>query len=228
MVDRRAFTPNDPEARQKIRDDEIEARLQTLESAQGLRNASVKGGAITVWSKANKQVTRLGKGKYIIGGNTREAVTLAASTDTGGFHLLIDNEEGWVEPLVSNTFVQDTYIPVTSAGFVSTWKSALTMLGTTLVCELVVSADASTVGNVKLNMAGLDTDAINCPAGIFTTCRFSWDLKDRVPLGGLHVVRVFAQRVSGAGNINVYSPQFVYAATKTRRNDATIGGIASV
>lgn len=228
MVDRRAFTPSDPETREKIWRDEVASRLETLESAQGLRNASVKGGAITVWSRGNKQVSRMGKGSYVAGGNARESITLAASTEDGGFHLLIDTEEGWVAPRITNSFVQDTFVAVTSGSYVGVWKSAVTLTGTTLVCDVVVGVDASTTGNIRLNVAGINSDAVACPAGAFTTCKFSWDLEGRVGLGGTHIVRVQAQRASGSGNVNVYSPDYIYAATKSSRNDSTTGGIASV
>lgn len=225
---RRGFISSDPDTREYLWKEEIRQRLETLESAQGLRNAAVKGGAVTVWNNQNDQISRFGKGQYNHAGELRDTNGIAAVSAAGVFHLLIDHEEGWLDPVLPFPFVPDTYVAVTSGSYVNTWKSLIHVFGTTIYCQFLVGVDASTTGDVKLNIAGIDSDVISCPAGVFTTCTFSWNLKDRISLADKYALRIKARRLTGTGNVNVYAPDSALSIPEFRRSDATIGGIASV
>lgn len=224
----RPFIPSDPAVRDRMWQEDVNNRLETLETAQGLRSASVKGGAITVWSRQNNQVTRMGLGGYILpSGESREAIALAASTDDGRFHLLIDHEQGWAVPNIPYGFVQDTYVAVTSGSYVGTWKTGVVLTGHVVVCEFVVTCDSGTTGDVRLFLGERASNPISIAASQQKTCRFSWDVSEFYELGSRLKLSVQARRLTGTNNVNVYAPDFAFVAIQVARDDATTEGPAS-
>lgn len=221
------YVPTDSDSQQYSWMSSVEERLDTLESEARLFRASVKGGAIVAYTDDGKQVARLGTGKYPLpGGITREVPVLSATDPNKGFHLLIDMEDGWVDPKFLYNFVEDTYIPVTSASFISTWKSGINIMGYGLVCRFIATADSGTTGEIKLNLNnGVESDVISLSAGTQKLCEFVWDLEDRVPFNSEMILRVYARRVSGANNINIYAPDRCYTTSNRIFTNISTGGV---
>jgi hypothetical protein len=232
MVGRRFYVPTGDEARDKAWRLSMEERMNTLETQQRLFNASVKGGAIQVLRDEDARLAlNMGVGSYQQpDGTIRTAETFsfvdASIASTTTFHMLLDEEHGWIVPRPQFNFVQDTFIPITSATYVNVWKSMISVTAKALVLVFLTTADASTVGKVRLNLNGIFSDEITINATEQKVCRFTWDLRNKFDFGDDLTLRIQALRVSGAGNVNVYSPDVCHMAAVNLRSDATTGGIA--
>lgn len=216
------FTPSGDNARLRSWMQSIEDRVETMETQQRLFNASVKGGAIVVLDDDGKQVGRLGVGTY----GTVTAPVLSVTSPEQAFHLLIDTKYGFVFPTFHSYMVQDTYVPITSASYVNVFKAIQYISGQALIFQTLVTADASTVGKVRLELGGTHyTDEITINGGEQKVCAFAWDLTNKVNIGTKHALKLQALRVSGTGNINVYAPDWTFTVAKNVRTDITPGGI---
>lgn len=202
-----------------------------METQQRLFNASVKGGAIQVLRDEDAAlVANIGVGTYGAAGIPRTAEVLSfldASSGNVAFHFLLDEEYGWNMPRLHANFVPDTFIPVTSASHVNTWKTSLCITGKALVVQFTVTCDSGTTGKVRLDLSNQTSDEITINPSEQKFCKFSWNLTGKYDFGSDLTLRIQGLRVSGAGNVNVYSPDTCYAAALNTRSDATTGGVAS-
>lgn len=220
------FSPTNPSAQERAWMQQVEDRLEQMETQQRLFNSSVKGGAITVYDNDLKQVGRLGVGSYgLANGQVRSAPVLAVSNSENRFQLLIDVEDGWAFPVFAYNWTIDSFIPVTSPSYVNTYKSTVNILGLGLFTQHILTADGGTNGTVKLNYGGIDSDEQTIVGGEQKVIQWAWDLTEVTNLHSVGQIRVQAKRTSGTGNINMYSPDFLLTRPITLLGSATPGGI---
>ena len=222
------FVPSDGASAERAWMDQIEERLTSLESESRLFRASVKGGAIVAYTDDGTQVGRLGVGSYTLaGGGSKTTPVLSATAPNLGFHLLIDMEDGWVDPKFQYNFVEDTFIPVTGTD-VNTWKSGINILGFGLICRFIASGDSGTTGEVYLHLNnGVESDRIPIPASSQILCEFVWDLEGRVPFNSEMILRVKASRLTGSNNINIYAPDRCFTTSNKIFTNMSTGGVPS-
>lgn len=227
-----AYVPSDSNSRVRNWMDQIEERLSVMETQQRLFNTSVKGGAIQVLRDEDaKLATNIGVGTYgQADGATRTAETLAfldAGNNNVSFHLLLDEEHGWVTPKLPLNFVQDTFISTTAADYANIYKTHLVTTGMVIVVQYLVTCDSGTTGKTRLSLNGQPSDEITINPTEQKLCKFSWNITGKYGFGNNLPLRIQAYRVSGAGNVNVYAPDAAYMSALNMRTDATTGGIAS-
>lgn len=232
MAGNRFYVPSGDESRDKAWRLSMEERMDTVETQQRLFNASVKGGAIQVLRDEDAAlVLNLGVGAYTQpSGTSRVAEILSfldASNNNESFHMLLDEEHGWIAPRIPFNFVADTFIAVTSASYVNVWKAQIHTTGLALVLTFVVTCDSGVTGKVRLDLNGTSSDEITINPTEQKACRFTWNLTGKFGFSQDLTLRIQALRVSGAGNVNVYSPDNCHCAALNMRTDATTGGIAA-
>lgn len=226
------YVPSNDESRDKAWRLSMEQRMDNLETQQRLFNSSIKGGAIQVLRDSDAALAiNLGVGGYSQPDNTvREAELLAFfDSDTGGgnFHMLVDEKYGWIAPRMQFNFSPDTFTPITSSSFVNVWKSQIHTAALCLVCSFLVTCDSGTVGKARLSLSGILSDEITINATEQKLCKFAWDLTGKYGYGLDLSLRVQAMRVSGTGNVNVYSPDVCHMAGLNMRTDKSTGGIST-
>lgn len=221
------FQPAGGESRQASWQSQIEERMRTLETQQRLFSSSIKGGAMVVYDDEEQQVARIGKGSFTGSSGEREVPVFSFSEPTSGqFHFLVDAEEGFLVPIRTIHWVQDTFIQVTNGSFENTWKTYFTVDALILVCVILVGADSGTTGEIQLNLGGSTTTAYSIPASTLTTYTYLWDLSEiGLNFNALAYMELEARRLTGSGNINVYSPLQCYLGAKSQIPSATATGI---
>jgi len=222
------FTPNNDDSRMSSWMHSMEGRVEAMETQQRLFKSSIKGGAMTVYDADLNQVGRLGVGSYgSVSSGTITNEVFAFSNPAGGFHVLVDADEGWVFPKFSFNFAQDTFVAVTSGSFVNTWKSGVNIVGHGLELNFLVTADTATTGRVRLDLSGVLSDEITVAATEQKFIRYAWDLSTLFNFGASATLRIQGQRDTGTGNINVYSPDRCTISTLNQVVGATVGGSPS-
>lgn len=223
-----SFKPSGGTAQQASWVQSMERRMAALETQQRLFSSSVKGGALQVLTDDGAEVGRFGLGSFSTYAGIREVPVLSVQNSVdSNFMLLIDTEEGWNSPYNCLTFQENTYVPVTNSSFVNCWKSVVSITAKVLYFSAICSADSATVGEIRLDMAGNQTDPITLAAGAFTPVLFKWDVSDLVSFSEVHFLGVQGRRVSGSGNVNIYSPNEVFLDVISNQPDATESGIPS-
>lgn len=219
------FVPNNPDSRASNWMHTVEQRLEVMETQQRLFKSSVKGGAMTVYDDDLNQVGRLGVGGY----TTPDSISVtnpvfAMNNPIGQFIALIDVDQGWLTPKFQYNFVADDFIPVAAASYANTWKSNININGHGLELRFLVTVDAATTGRVKLDLGGIDSDVVLVTALQQVVIRYAWDLTNIYTLGDSPTLRIRAQRDTGTGNINVYSPDRCFLTGVNQISGITAGG----
>lgn len=220
------FTPASAPAQELAWMQQVEDRLQQMETQARLFRASVRGGAVTVYDDALRQVGRLGVGTYgLPSGGVRTGPVLSLTSPQSQFHLLIDVEDGWASPQFLYNWTQDTFVAVTSASMVSTWKCNINLLGFYIEFQHLLAVDSGTTGSVEIDIAGNRTEVQGPFSEGQHIVRWSWDLTDILSFGAQAQLRLYARRDSGSGNVNVYSPDFTKSKSLRTSVDASPDGV---
>lgn len=103
-------------------------------------------------------------------------------------------------------------IDVTSSSFVGTWESAIGFVNFRAMRWVSqIGVDASTTGEAKLSVLGLDSGVYTLPAA--SLAAYTWDWLHQLDLGALPgtgaLFQLLVRRTSGAGTIHVYAPDVV-------------------
>ncbi len=219
----RPFTPM--EGKEAAWMSDLEERVDTLETAERLVSASIRGGAVVVYTDDLTEVGRLGVGEYKSNGSTRNVPVLSITNPESKSHVLIDFESGWVAPKWQYNWQQDISMPVTSASYVSTWKTSINMLGFAIMTRVYITSGATTTGTVRLSLGGNFTDEVPIAADAAQWISFAWDLTDQVEFNSYNTLRVEAKRDTGATNINIFAPDATFAMSTDGATHAVPGGL---
>lgn len=187
---------------------DFDRRLRALESAPRATNTSVDEGAFNVNDADGSEVAELGEfdeGSGIYGVRVRHPAT-------GVVLLQADTDAGLASPYQPLPAVDPfDFRPITSATFVAVWWNVAEVISADAVkVRIGFGADASTPGEVRVviaNAAGA-TSAIALPAGTSGFVEFNWRHGMTLQAGPVYF-QVEARRVSGAGNVNIYTPTAV-------------------
>lgn len=220
------FTPTASSSAVKSWMDHIEARLETMETQQRLRNSSVKGGALVAYTDDLVQVGRLGKGSYSTPTGSITASTFAFSRPDSRFHQLLDANDGWVEPKFLYNWSPETFQAVSSTSYTNTWRIAVNALAFGLVTDFLVACDVGTTGEALISVNGTDLDSFTIGSGAQVQQVYYIDMTNNISgLGARVEVRTRARRTSGSGDVNVWLPGRTYITPLSQSTRFTEGGI---
>jgi hypothetical protein len=198
---------------------DLRRRLDALERSPRLPSSSIRGGTF-------RFLDSLGNPRFVLG-NAKFDGTVGGVTDAYGVFTFGDGGtviaaareggRGQLYPTSPIPIHTPAPIAVTSATFVGVYESGIQKPHLEVVSvQMYVITDAATTGEVRLNdsYSGTTTAVASVPASAAGYARFEWlhpakcGLYDTRPgrLGSLGV-DVHARRVTGTGNVTVYTPR---------------------
>lgn len=128
----------------------------------------------------------------------------------GGSELLDVTQDGWAVPVFNSEWRRPLEAVVVTAGsFATVWRTDITnWLGDGLIVSTLVTVDASTTAELRLNVAGVGTSGVLAlGAGAFQPAEWRWEHPAPINGASTRQVNLEARRVSGAGNVTVYEPE---------------------
>jgi hypothetical protein len=212
---------------------DLKRRLANLERSSALSVSAIQDGRLRILDGDNVEVGRLGKledgtyGVAFLDADGAERVRLG-QRGGGEFGIAALNDEGTITFDVGNegltrpaimlpiSAVGSTSIVVTNATFTDTYQTFFgAVTHDALRLEVLVQTAVGTTAEVRLTeSAGLaQTSAVAIPSGnnsVRTQFNWApgWTVGDLLNIQ----VKVQARRTSGAGNVNVYIPDYAFLA----------------
>ncbi len=195
--------------------DELQRRLRALETAPRMPFTTQTGGSFVLVSPNTSRNMRLFGGFGSFFGDVEY--------DGSGNSVLMvrDDKDGLVKPDIHLSLYPRRgfgsgveYIPVSAAAFTKVWSGSFRRAYHDVYrVALVVTSDAATVGQVRLReiQSNTSTTVLNTTAGTQQLVSFDWIHPCGIGDDGNGHLGEFAievLRVSGAGNINVYAPNY--------------------
>lgn len=184
--------------------EDMKRRLHALETAPRATETSIDEGSFEVLDEAGNTVTVQGAIGDAYGIYVRHP-------DTGIYLFYADTEMGLAAPYPPLQVVDpNEFIAVTSGAFVTTWVAKTEQLRADAVKVRVGwGADASTPGELRVAIAGGfgngETAEVALTAGTTGNAEFNWRHGVTLGVGPIWFL-IEARRVSGAGNVNIYTP----------------------
>lgn len=121
---------------------------------------------------------------------------------------------------------QNDAVTITSATFITVWRSRLRVLYTPDVSfSFVATSGVATTAEIKVKFFGpVETDTVSVAAATQKTINVKW--RHGVTIGGGPVdIEIQARRVTGANNVNVFAPT---TCTHMGNENILSGGIEAV
>ena len=180
-------------------------------------------------------------GTYKLLDNNGREVFYFGNTSSGGYGILarvpdgagvgtdptvleIDNgglEAPWLDMPVEKT---GEYVAVTSGTFATIWQgNGMLIVSNAIRVQGFITCDPDTTGEVRVVSGSVTSAVVSCPAS--TQTFYEWNLLLAPNLIGTSplLTKLQVRRVSGAGNVNVYTPRMAQAGN--RGSGATATGL---
>lgn len=190
----------------------MEERMRALETAPRISSTSQRGGSYQLLDDDGNLLFSFGEYKRGIFDDygILSRVPDGAGPGTSPTALEI-NTNGMEAPHIPfEVYKANDFTVVTSGSFANIWQATASLLvSDTMLWTSLITVDAATTAEARLESAGLFTDVLAIPTGS-TNVQFKW-LHGK-NLGGGMGVSLQVRRASGAGNVNVYSPSVVTQA----------------
>jgi hypothetical protein len=171
---------------------ELQRRLETLERAPRLTNASISDPA--------------GVERIVLGLLDDGNYGLEVFDADGGTRLRVDGDGLSAPYLPGVPRDPNEYLVTTSPAFVTVWHSVFQITSHLAIGgQIGWAADPGTTGELRLKLGAETTDAVPLTAGSSGSQNFAW-LHNAPLSSGPQYVEIQARRVSGVGNINIYAP----------------------
>lgn len=200
---------------------EMERRLAALETSRRSPYTKQQGGSYVLAPEDGDPAALAIFGEFTDGNDgsrfgfslydTNHSTVLAITEDTEG--LLFPHLYTPWRPSTQGTLAANgEYKVVTSGSFGPVFRTYAELVAhDCLTVDVVVAADASTTGEVKLTSPQGNTATFSIGASSIQTVRYDWLHPWAVGWGdsgaGTVDVAVEARRTSGSGNVNVYWPR---------------------
>lgn len=202
---------------------ELERIVHALSTSPQSPHRSQRGGTYKLLNEDGREVFYFGNtnsGGFGILGRVPDG----AGPGTSPTVLEIDNgglEAPWLDIPVERT---DEFVPVTSGTFATIWRgNGMLVVSNAIKVKGSITCDASTTGEARVVVGSVTSAVVSCPAN--TQTNYEWNLllaANSIGVAGL-LPKLEVRRVSGTGNVNVFTPRM--AQVGNRGSGATATGL---
>jgi hypothetical protein len=202
---------------------ELRDRIDALERADRLTNASIRGGSLVA---LNTAFNRIGEFGSLVGGGHGIAINNAGTLNS---LFIVQDATGWAIPGVPQPWRKTTDSAlINAAAFTSAYRTNIAdLVGDVITTAVVTTQPAGVTGELRLNLVGVGTTAVKTlPAGANTVTIFRW-LHGGTLSGVAAQLDLEVRRTAGAADITVFEPDPILVRSGLLVTGETSGGVFS-